>query len=53
MADVSSGEIETALDRKMSFVFDLLSDDFAENELLGEVLGSDNDAIRRASGRRR
>jgi hypothetical protein len=29
----------------MGFVFDLLSDDFSEDELFGEILGSDDDAI--------
>src|SRR6266851_4183879 len=41
--DVSSAEIETPFDRKMSFVFDLLGDEFSEDDLLGEVLASDND----------
>src|SRR6266498_1662344 len=42
--DVSAAEIETSLDRKMSFVFDLLGDEFSEDDLLGEVLASDDDA---------
>ena len=52
MADVASGEVETALHREMSLVFDLLGDDFAEDELFGEILGADYDAIRarRAAG---
>jgi hypothetical protein len=29
----------------MSFVFDLLGDDFAENQLFGEVFGADDDAV--------
>ena len=45
MADVASGQVEAALDREMSFVFDLLGNDFAEDELFGEILGADDDAI--------
>jgi hypothetical protein len=30
----------------MSFVFDLLGDDFAEDELFREILGADDDAVR-------
>ena len=45
MADVGAGEIEAAFDREMSFVFDLLGDEFSEDELLGEVLGADDDAV--------
>ena len=52
MADVAAGKIEAAFDRKMSFVFDLLGDDFAEDELFGEIFGADDDAVgaRRAAG---
>ena len=37
----------------MGFVFDLLGDDFSEDELLGEILGADHDAVsaRRAARR--
>ena len=54
LANVGSGEIEAAFDREMSFVFDLLGDDFAEDELFGEILGADDDAIgaRGTAGRR-
>ncbi len=45
MADVAAGQVETALDREMGFVFDLLGDQFAQDELLGKVLGADDDAI--------
>ena len=36
----------------MGFVFDLLGDDFAEDELFGEILGADDDAVgaRRSAG---
>ena len=44
VGDVCSAEIETSLDRKMSFVFDLLGDEFSEDDLLGEVLATDDDA---------
>ena len=44
VADVAAGEIEAALDREVSLVFDLLGDDFAEDELFGEVFGADDDA---------
>jgi len=52
LADVSAGEIELALDREMSFGFDLLRDDLAENQLLGKVFGSHDDAVgtRRPTG---
>ena len=46
MADVAAGEIEAAFYRKMGCVFDLLGDDFAEDELLGEIFGTDDDEIR-------
>jgi hypothetical protein len=45
MADVSSGEIKTAFDGKMGLGLNLLGDDFAEDELLGKVLGTNHDAI--------
>ncbi len=45
VADVAAGKIETALDRQMSFGFDLLGDNFSEDELFGKVLGSNDDAI--------
>ncbi len=44
MGNVSSAEIESALHRKMSFILDLLRDEFAKNDLLSEVLATDNDA---------
>jgi hypothetical protein len=44
VGDVSSAEIKAALDWKMSFAFDLLGDKFSEDDLLGEVLASDDDA---------
>jgi len=42
--DVRSAQIKAALDREMSFIFDLLGDELSENDLLGEVLASDHDA---------
>ncbi len=45
MADVGAGEIEAALDGKMSFVFDLLGDDFSQDELFGEIFGADDYAV--------
>jgi hypothetical protein len=45
MANVTAGKIEAAFDRKMSFAFDLLGDDFTENELFGEIFGADDDTV--------
>ncbi len=45
LADVGSGKIEATLYREMSFIFDLLGHDFAEDELLGEILGANDDAV--------
>lgn len=45
MRDVSAAEIKTALYRKMSLVFDLLRDEFSEDDLLGEVFAADDDAV--------
>ncbi len=45
VTDVSPGQIEAAFNREMSFVFDLLGDDFAQDELFGEVFGADHDAV--------
>ena len=52
VANVAAGKIEAAFDREMSFVFDLLGDDFTEDELFGEIFGADDDAVRarRAAG---
>src|SRR4051812_9549037 len=52
LANVGSREIELALDRKVSLVLDLLGDDFAEDQLLSEVLGAYDDAViaRRPAG---
>src|SRR5581483_10166289 len=41
----SSAEIELALDRLVQLVFDMLRDDFAEDQLLGEVLRADHNVI--------
>src|SRR6266478_8930327 len=53
MANVAAGKIEAAFDGEMSFVFDLLGDDFTEDELFGEIFGADDDAVsaRRTAGR--
>ena len=45
MANVAAGKIEAAFDRKMSFVFDLLGDDFTEDELFGEIFGADDNTV--------
>ncbi len=53
LANVCASQVETALDRQVGFIFDLLRHDFTEDELLGEVLGADHDDIcarRSASG---
>jgi hypothetical protein len=43
MCDVSPTEIEAPLNRKKRFVLDLLRDQLAKDDLLSEVLASDND----------
>ena len=45
VADVAAGQVETALHREMGLVFDLLGNEFAQDELLGKVLGADDDPI--------
>jgi len=45
LADEGAGKIEAAFDRKMSFVLNLLRDDFAQDKLFGEVLGADDDQV--------
>jgi hypothetical protein len=50
MRDVSSAEIEAALDWKMSFVFDLLRDQFAKDDLLGEIFAPNDDVRMRSAG---
>src|ERR1700686_1508235 len=50
--DVSAAQIETTLDRELRFVLDLLRDEFAEDDLLGEVFATDDNAgMRRAGGK--
>ena len=44
MRDVSSAKIEPALNRKVSLVLDLLCDEFAEDDLFGEIFASHDDA---------
>ena len=57
LADVAAGEVEAAVDSLgMAFGgvdgFDFLGEEFAEDDLLGEVLGADDDArgARRSTG---
>src|ERR1700722_7486554 len=45
LADIGASEIEAGFDGKMGFGFNLLGDDFSEDELLGEVFGADDNAI--------
>ena len=45
LADISSCEIETALDFQVSMRFDLLREEFAEHQRFGKILGTDHDAI--------
>ena len=45
MANVAAGQVEAALDREMSFVFDLLGNDLPEDQLFGEIFGADDDAV--------
>src|SRR5439155_20499745 len=51
MRNVGPAQIKTPLDGKMSFVFDLLRDDFAENDLLSEILAADDNAVMTRAGR--
>ena len=44
MTDIAAGQIEAALDREVGFVFNLLCDQFAKDELLGEIFRADYDA---------
>src|SRR5262249_19549606 len=52
MTNVGTGEIEAALDGKVSFGLNLLGNDFSQHELLGEVFRAYNDTVaaRRAAG---
>ena len=52
VADVAAGEIEAALDLEMRLGFDFLGEQFAEDHLLGEVLGADDGMVgaRRGAG---
>ena len=54
MADVAAREIEAALDFEVGFGFDLLSEKFAEDNLLGEVFCADDGVVgaRRRAGAR-
>jgi hypothetical protein len=45
MCDVSAAKIKAAFDGKMSSVFDLLRDQLAEDDLFGEILAADYDAV--------
>ena len=45
MRDVGAAEIKPALDGKVSLVFDLLRNQLAEDDLLGEIFASDDDAL--------
>jgi len=46
MTDECASQIETAFYREMSAGFHDLREQFSEDELLGEVLGSHHDSIR-------
>ena len=48
--NVGPAQIKTPLDGKMSFLFDLLRDDFAENNLLSEILAADDNAVMTRAG---
>src|SRR5207342_1184792 len=45
LANIRSGEVEAALNWQVGFILDLLRHDFAEDELLGEILGADDDDV--------
>ena len=45
VADEGASQVETALHRQMSAGFDDLSEQFSEDELLGEVFGANDNAI--------
>jgi len=44
LADVAAGEVEAAIDAATAKGFDLLSEELADDGLLGEVLGANDDA---------
>jgi len=45
VADVGPGEIEAALDREVGLGFDFLREKLAEDDLLGEIFGSDDGMV--------
>ena len=45
MRDIGAAEIKPAIDYKISLVFDLLRNQLAEDDLLGKILASDDDAL--------
>ena len=49
MRQQRSAQIQLALHRLMQPRFDVLRDDLAEDQLLGEVLGADHDVVARAA----
>jgi hypothetical protein len=53
MCDVSAAKIKAAFDGKMSSVFDLLRDQLAEDDLFGEILAADYDAVAMGAGRKK
>jgi hypothetical protein len=50
MREERPAEIELALDRLMQARFEVLRDDLAQDQLLGEILGADNDVVARRAG---
>ena len=53
MGNVGAAEVEPALDQKVSFVLDLLRDEFTENDLFGEVFATNNDSVVMGAGGKR
>ena len=51
LADVTSGEIEAALDAQMGARFQMLRQNFSEKRLLGKILRADDDGVGPATRR--
>ena len=49
MGEERTTQIQLALHRLMQARFDVLRDDLAEDQLLGEILGPDHDVVARAA----
>ncbi len=52
MREQRAAQIQLALHRLMQARFNVLRDDLAQDQLLGEILGADHDVVARAAGGR-